>query len=68
MKTLVSEIVDRAIRSALELSTMETYDWATARAALKRMLDDLEARAGDDPSLERLRRFIAERDSGGSVS
>ena len=62
MSAPVSEIVDRVLDNARKMSTTLSYDWATARAALARVLADLEARDRDDPSLERLRAFIAEGD------
>jgi hypothetical protein len=40
------------------------YDWATARAALAVVLADLETRDSCDPSLDRLRAFIAHGDPG----
>jgi hypothetical protein len=62
MGALASDIVDRAIAHARTLAAKETYDWLTARAALKRILADLETRYPADPGLARLRLFIAERD------
>ncbi len=59
MSAPISEIVDRVIRHAREMSTTVGYDWATAREALRRVLADLEARDPCDPSLDRLRAFIA---------
>jgi hypothetical protein len=38
------------------------YDWPTARKALRKILADLEAQSPKDPSLPRLRAFIASRD------
>jgi hypothetical protein len=54
-----SDIVDNSIRHARELLS-KGYDWTTARDALTRVLADLETRDPADPSLSRLRRFIAE--------
>ena len=68
MRARTSEIVDGAIRHAQELSAIDGYDWRTARAALSKILADLEARDPRDPSLERLRQFIAERDKGSAPS
>ncbi|RBP13804.1 hypothetical protein DFR50_11166 [Roseiarcus fermentans] len=62
MGGLASDIVERAILHAQRLSANASYQWPTARAALSRILEDLEQRARDDESLERLRRFIAEGD------
>jgi hypothetical protein len=39
-----------------------SYNWPVARLALRQILADLEARAADDPSLVRLRTFIASKD------
>jgi len=68
MRARTSEIVDGAIRHAQALSATDGYDWRTARAALSKILADLEARDPRDPSLERLRQFIAERDEGSAPS
>ena len=62
MSALTADIVDRSIRHAQKLSTAKGYRWSTARAALMRILADLEARDPNDPSLDRLRRYIAEGD------
>ena len=63
-----SDTVDSAIRHTEALSATKGYDWATARAALLKILADLEAREPNDPSLERLRQFIAERDKDATAS
>jgi hypothetical protein len=55
-------VVDRAIRHARRLSQTAGHRWPTARSALVRILNDLEARDPADPSLDRLRAFIAEGD------
>ncbi len=62
MSAPISEIVDHVIRHARKMSTSVGYDRETARAALGRLLADLERRDPDDPALERLRAFIAEGD------
>ncbi len=62
MSAQTSDIVDRAIDHARQL-VAKGYSWPTARIALRRILADLETRTPDDPSLDRLRRFIAEGDS-----
>ncbi len=59
MSAPTSDIVDRAIRHACDLSKTERYPWPTARAALARILADLETCAPGDPGLDRLRAFIA---------
>ena len=53
-------IVRRTIRHARKLS--RTYEWPVAREALIRILTDLEARGGDDPSLDKLRSIIQRGD------
>jgi hypothetical protein len=55
----IAEIVERVILHAQRMLDDGAYDWPTSRAALERILADLEARSVDDPRLERLRRFIA---------
>jgi hypothetical protein len=59
MRAPTSDIVDNTIRHARDLLS-KGYDWTTARAALARVLADLETRDPADPSLSRLRRFIAD--------
>ena len=61
MSAQTSDIVDRAISHARRLLA-HGYGWATARIALRRILADLETRTPNDPSLDRLRRFIGEGD------
>ena len=61
MSAQTSEVVDRAISHARRL-VASGYGWATARIALRRILADLETRTPNDPSLNRLRRFIDEGD------
>ncbi len=68
MGTRTSDVVDGAIRHVRALSATKGYDWPTARAALVKILADLEARDPNDPSLERLRQFIAERDQDATGS
>ena len=55
-------VVDRAIQHGRRLSKAASYRWPTARSALLGILTDLEARFPADPSLDRLRQFIAEGD------
>ena len=59
MSAQTSDIVDRAVSHGRKLLA-KGYNWPTARIALRRILADLETRTPDDPSLDRLRRFIAE--------
>ncbi len=61
MSAQTSDIVDRAISHGRRLLA-KGYRWQTARIGLRRILADLETRTPDDPSLDRLRRFIAEGD------
>lgn len=58
MSASVADIVRRTIRHARRMSKEGAYDWPVARVALQKILADLEARAPDDPSLERLRQVI----------
>jgi len=62
MSDLVFEIVDRVIVHAQELLDEGAYDWPASRAALERILADLESRSLGHPGLWRLRRFIARGD------
>ena len=55
----IEEIVDRVIVLAQRMLNDGVYTWPESRAALARILADLEARAAGDPGLERLRQFIA---------
>ena len=64
MSAPIAEIVDHVIRHARNMSTTLGYDWETARAGLAAVLADLETRDPCDPSLDRLRAFIADGDSG----
>ncbi len=58
----IADIVDQVIAHAQTMLDENAYDWPTSRAALTRILADLEARTFGHPSLERLRRYIAESD------
>ena len=62
MAVVIAEIVDRVIDHAQRLWDEGAYDWPTSRAALARIMADLQARSANDPSLRRLRRFIARGD------
>ncbi len=55
----IAEIVDQVIGHAQRMLDDGAYDWPASRAALERILADLEARSAGDPDLERLRQFIA---------
>ncbi len=59
MGVSIADIVRQTIRHARRMSRGGRYEWPTARAALIRILADLEGRSRDDPALERLRRYIA---------
>ena len=62
MIDVIGDIIDQIIAHAQTMLDEKAYDWPTSRAALTRILADLEARTLGHPSLERLRRYIAERD------
>jgi len=62
MDRFIDAIVRRSIRHARLMLRQGAYDWPTARRALRKILADLEAGAPDDPSLSRLRAFIASND------
>jgi len=59
MTISISEIVKRTIGHAQCMANDSVHDWPTARLALTKILADLEARSPGEPSLERLRAFIA---------
>jgi hypothetical protein len=59
-----AEIVCHTIRNAKRIRREPKYEWPTARAALLRILADLESRTPEDESLKDLRAFIAEGDRG----
>lgn len=63
MNDMIDDMVDRMVRQAQKMLDDGLYDWPTSRAALNRILADLEARALGHPGLERLRRFIARQDA-----
>ena len=67
MTDRIAEIVDRVIVHAQRMLDDGAYDWPTSRAALERILADLEARSPGNPSLARLRRFIALGDDAWNV-
>jgi hypothetical protein len=58
----IADMVDQVIAHAQTMLDENAYDWPTSRAALTRILADLEARTHGHPSLERLRRYVAEGD------
>jgi hypothetical protein len=59
MTDVIVEIVDRLIAAEENMLENDDYDWPTSRAALERVLADLEARSLGHPDLKRLRWFIA---------
>ncbi len=67
MTNVVVEIVDRVIVHAQRMLDDGAYDWPASRAALERILADLEARSLGHPYLWRLRRFIAHGDDSREV-
>lgn len=54
-----AEIADGVILHAQRMLDNGAYDWPTSRAGLEKILADLETQSAGDPSVERLRRFIA---------
>jgi len=62
MDRFIDQIVRRSIRHAQLMLKQGSYNWPLARLALRKILSDLEAKAPDDPSLARLRAFIASKD------
>ena len=62
MDPFIDEIVRRSIRHARRMLKQGSYEWPVARLALRKILADLEENAPDDPSLRRLRAFIASND------
>jgi hypothetical protein len=64
MDRFIDQIVRRSIRHAQLMLKQGSYNWPVARLALRKILSDLEARAPEDPSVSRLRAFIASKDRG----
>jgi hypothetical protein len=62
MDRFIDQIVRRSIRHAQLMLRQGSYNWPVARLALRKILSDLEARAPEDPSVLRLRAFIASKD------
>jgi hypothetical protein len=62
MDAFIDQVVRRSIRHARLMLEHGSYNWPVARLALRKILADLEERAPDDPSLPRLRTFIAAQD------
>ena len=62
MIDVIEDMVDQIIAHAQTMLERKAYDWPTSRAALTRILADLEARTLGHPGLERLRRYIVEGD------
>jgi hypothetical protein len=62
MDAFIDEVVRRSIRYTRLMLKQGSYNWPVARLALRRILADLETSAPDDPSLPRLRAFIASND------
>ena len=58
MTDIIVEIVDRVIVHAQSMLDDGSYDWPVSRAALERILADLEVRSFGHPNLARLRQFI----------
>jgi hypothetical protein len=68
MTDIIVEIVDRVIIHAQSMLDEGAYDWPASRAALERILADLEARSLGHPGLARLRQFIARGDDEWKLS
>jgi hypothetical protein len=62
MDAFIDEVVRRSIRHARLMLKQGSYNWPVARLALRKILADLETSAADDPSLPKLRAFIASND------
>ncbi len=67
MTDIIVEIVDRVIVHAQSMLDDGSYDWPASRAALEKILADLEARSLGHPNLGRLRQFIAQRENEWNV-
>jgi hypothetical protein len=67
MTDVIVEIVNGLIANAQRMLDDGDYDWPATRAALERILANLEARSLGHPDLERLRRFIALGDEAWSA-
>jgi hypothetical protein len=59
MTDVIVEIVNGLIANAQRMLDDGDYDWPATRAALERILANLEARSLGHPDLKRLRWFIA---------
>jgi hypothetical protein len=59
MDAFIDEVVRRSIRHTRLMLRQGSHNWPVARLALRKILADLETSAPDDPSLQRLRTFIA---------
>jgi hypothetical protein len=57
------EWVDRAIEFTIEAMEKDAVEWPAARAGLAKMARGLKGCPPDHPALDRIRRFIAARDS-----
>jgi hypothetical protein len=62
MDAFIDEVVRRSIRHTRLMLRQGSHNWPVARLALRKILADLETSAPDDPSLQRLRTFIASTD------
>lgn len=62
MDAFIDDVVRRSIRHARLMLRQGSYNWPVARLALRKILADLETSAPDNPSLQRLRTFIASQD------
>ena len=62
MDAFIDAVVRRSIRHTRLMLRQGSHNWPVARLALRKILVDLETSAPDDPSLSRLRTFIASTD------
>ena len=62
MTDVIADMVDRLIAHAQRMLDEGAYDWPTSRAALEKILADLDARTLGHPGLGRLRQYIAQGD------
>jgi hypothetical protein len=62
MDPFIDQVVRRSIRHTRLMLRQGSHNWPVARLALRKILADLETSVPDDPSLPRLRAFIASTD------
>ena len=62
MADMIDGIVEQTIANTLTIVTTSQPTWSVAREGINKIHDDLALRSPGHPALERLKRFIAERD------